>query len=37
MKNLLIVLDAAASVVNNFNELHTQRKEALEIVATSLT
>ena len=31
------MLDAAASVVSNLNDLHTQRKDALEIVATLLT
>ena len=36
-ENLLKVLDAAASVVSNLNDLHTQRKGALEIVATLLT
>ena len=37
IENLLKVLDAAASVVSNLNDLHTQRKDALEIVATLLT
>ena len=36
-ENLRKVLDAAASVVSNLNDLHTQRKDALEIVATLLT
>ena len=35
--NFLKVLDAAASVVSNLNDLHTQRKDALEIVATLFT
>ena len=35
--NLLKVLDAAASVVSNLNDLHTKRKDALEIVATLFT
>ena len=35
--NLIKVLDAAASVVSNLNDLHTQRKDALEIVATLFT
>ena len=35
--NLIKVLDAAASVVSNLNDLHTQRKDALEIVATFFT
>ena len=36
-ENLLKVLDAAASVVSNLNDSHTQRKEALEVEATLLT
>ena len=36
-ENLLKVLDAAASVVSNLNDLHTQRKDALEIVAILFT
>ena len=36
-ENLLKVLDAAASVVSNLNDLHTKRKDALEIVATLFT
>ena len=35
--NLIKVLDTAASVVSNLNDLHTQRKDALEIVATLFT
>ena len=36
-ENLLKMLDAAASVVSNLNDLHTKRKDALEIVANFLT
>ena len=36
-ENLLKGLDAAASVVSNLNDLHTKRKDALEMVATLLT
>ena len=36
-ENLLKVLDAAASVVSKLNDLHTKRKDALEIVATLFT
>ena len=36
-ENLLKVLDAAAPVVSNLNDLHTKRKGALEIVATLFT
>ena len=35
--NFIKVLDAAASVVDSLNDLYTQRKDALEIVATLLT
>ena len=37
LKNLIKMLDAAASVIDNLNDLYTQRKDALEIVATLFT
>ena len=36
-ENRIKLLDAAASVVDSLNGLHTQRKDALEIVATLFT
>ena len=36
-QNLIKMLDAAASVVSNLNDLHTKRKDAHESVATLLT